>query len=111
MRKIVWALLVGGLLPSVLFGQEKPKKLDPCNLLTATDAAAIMGAPMKIVDLSKNRCTYGQYRGRGSFVTGGILDRALFFNVKRYKDPPAKEKALTKGRNGARDPSDQGQMQ
>ena len=59
MRKVVWTLLVGVLLPSVLFGQEKQKKLDPCNLLTATDAAAIMGATMKIVDLSKNSCTGG----------------------------------------------------
>src|SRR5258708_38633020 len=111
MRKIVWALLVGGLLPSVLFGQEKPKKLDPCNLLTATDAAAIMGAPMKIVDLSKNNCTYGEYRGRGSLVTGGVLDRVLFFNVKRYKDPQAEEKAWTKGTNGARYPANKDHTQ
>jgi hypothetical protein len=111
MRKVVWTLLVGGLLSSVLFGQEKQKKLDPCNLLTATDAAAIMGAPMKIVDLSKNSCTYGQYRGRGSFVTGGILDRALFFDVKKYKDPQAKEKAWTKDTNGARDPANKDQTQ
>jgi hypothetical protein len=111
MRKIVWALLVGGLLPSVLFGQEKPKRLDPCNLLTATEAAAIMGAPMKIVDLSKNNCTYGEYRGRGSLVTGGVLDRVLFFNVKRYKDPQAEEKAWTKETNGARDPANKDNTQ
>jgi hypothetical protein len=111
MRKVVWTLLVGGLLPSVLLGQEKQKKLDPCNLLTATDAAAIIGASMKIVDLSKNNCTYGEYRGRGSFVTGGILDRALFFNVKRYKDPQAEEKAWTKDTNGARDPANKDHTQ
>src|SRR5258708_19762286 len=105
MRKVVWTVLVGGLLPSVLFGQEKQKKLGPCNLLTASDAAAIMGAPMKIVDLSKNSCTYGEYRGRGSFVTGGILDRALFFNVKRYKDPQAEEKEWTNYTNGSPNPA------
>ena len=111
MRKVVWTLLIGGLLPSVLFGQEKQKKLDPCNLLTASDAAAIMGAPMKIVDLSKNNCTYGEYRGRGSFVSGGILDRALYFNVKKYKDTQAEEKAWTKDTNGARDPANKDQTQ
>src|SRR5260221_11737308 len=95
MRKIVWTLLVGGLLPSVLFGQEKQKKLDPCNLLTATDAAAIMGPPMKIVALPKNSCTYGENRGRGSFVTGGILHHALFLNCKRYKERQPAERPCT----------------
>ena len=111
MQKLVRTLLVGSLLPSVLFGQEKQKKLDPCDLLTATDAATIVGAPMKIVDLSKNSCIYGEYRGRGSFVTGGILDRGLFFNVKRYKDQQAEQKAWTKDTNDARDPANKDHTQ
>jgi hypothetical protein len=99
------------LLPAALFAQEKQKKLDPCTLLTATDAASIVGAPMKIVDLSKKNCTYGEYRGRGSFVTGGVLDRALFFEVNRFKDPQAEEKAWTKDTKGALDPANKDQTQ
>ena len=96
MRKAVWALLLGSLLPSVSSGQEKQKKLDPCTLLTATDAASIVGAPMKIVNVSKNNCMYGEYQGRGSLIVGGVLDRALFFYVKRYKDSQAQDKDWTK---------------
>jgi hypothetical protein len=99
------------LLPAALFAQEKQKKLDPCTLLTATDAASIVGAPMKIVDVSKKNCTYGEYRGRGSFVTGGVLDRSLFFEVNRYKDPQAEEKAWTKDTKGALDPANKDQTQ
>lgn len=109
MRKVVWTLLVGGLLPSVLFGQEKQKKLNPCELLTATDAATIMGAPMKVVDLSKNNCTYGEYRGKGSLVAGGALDRVLFFDVKRYKDSQALDKEWTKDTQSALEPAKKNQ--
>lgn len=111
MRRVVWSLLLGSLLPAGLFAQEKQKNLDPCTLLTATDAASIVGAPMRIVDLSKKGCTYGEYRGRGSFATGGILDRALLFGVDRYKDPRAEEKAWTKDTKSALDPANKDQTQ
>jgi hypothetical protein len=111
MRRVVWALLLESFLVAALFGQEKQKKLDPCTLLTATDAASIMGASMKIVDLSKNTCTYGEYRGRGSLVAGGILDRALFFEVTRYKDAHAEDKAWAKDTKSALDPANKDQTQ
>jgi hypothetical protein len=103
MARIILVLLTtAALLPAVV-GNEKAKKLDPCALLTAEDAASIMNAPMKMVDLSKNNCTYGEYRGRGSLVRGGVLDRALFFEVKRYKDTQAQDKTWTKDRQSAFD--------
>lgn len=101
MRRIVWALLIVSLLPTVAFSREKEKKIEPCALLSADDAASIVGAPMKIVDLSKSTCAYGEYRGRGSFVRGGVLDRALFFYVKRYKDSQAQDKDWTKDAQSA----------
>src|SRR6516164_902191 len=70
MSRIIWVLLIASLLPVVAVGQDKAKKLEPCRLLTADDAARIIGAPMQIVDLSKKNCTYGAYRGRGSLVRG-----------------------------------------
>jgi hypothetical protein len=44
-------------------------------------------------------------------VTGGTLDRAQYFNVKRYKDPQAEEKAWTKDTSGARDPANKDHTQ
>lgn len=110
MSRIIWVLLIASLLPVVAVGQDKAKKLEPCRLLTADDAARIMGAPMKIVDLSKKNCTYGEYRGRGSFVSGGVLDRALFFEVTRYKDSQAQEKAWAKDTKSALDPANKDQV-
>jgi len=94
----------------VAVGQDKAKKLEPCSLLTADDAARIIGAPMKIVDLSKKTCTYGEYRGKGSFVNGGVLDRALFFEVTRYKDSQALEKAWAKDTKSVTDAANKDQV-
>ena len=111
LRRLMWITLLASLLCPVLFGQDKEKKLDPCALLTATDAASIVGAPMRIVDLAKNGCTYGEYRGRGSFVRGGVLDRELDFEVKRYKDPRAEDKEWRKAKESALDPAKKDQTQ
>src|SRR5262249_7346331 len=108
--RIKWVLLVASLLPTVAIGQDQPKKLEPCRLLTDDDAAKIMGAPMKIVELSKKKCTHGEYRGRGSLVSGGVLDRILFFEVTRYKDSQAQEKAWAKDTKSALDPANKGQV-
>lgn len=110
MSRIIWVLLIASLLPVVVVGQDKAKKLEPCRLLTADDAARIIGAPMKIVDLSKKSCEYGEYRGRGSFVRGGVLDRSLFFEVTRYKDSQALEKAWAKDTKSAIDPANKDQV-
>ena len=109
MSRIIWVLLIASLLPVVAVGQDKAKKLEPCRLLTADDAARIIGAPMQIVDLSKKNCTYGAYRGRGSLVRGGVLDRSLYFDVTRYKDSRDQEKAWTKERS-ALDPAKKDQV-
>lgn len=111
MQRIIWVLLVAILVPVVALSQEKQKKLDPCAVLTATDAANMMGAPMKIVDLSKNHCSYGEYRGRGSFVTGGVLDRMLTFGFKKYKDRQAEDKEWGKTKVSALGPDHKDQTQ
>jgi hypothetical protein len=83
------------LLPLVVFGQEKEKKLDPCALLTAADAASIAGAPMPPVDRSKESCTYGVLGKRtgGPFSGGGRkLVRDVMFSVKRFKNEQARDK-------------------
>jgi len=111
MPRTFWLLLCTLFLPVVALSQEKPKKLEPCTLLTASDAVNIMGAPMKVVDLSKNSCTYGEYRGRGSFAGGGVLDRMLLFTVNRYKNPQAEEKEWGKTKASALDPANKEQTQ
>jgi hypothetical protein len=93
MLRAIWALLITSCLSALALGHSKEKKLEPCALLTAADAASIMGVPLRIVDLSKNSCMYGEYRGRGSLIKGGILDLGLSFGVKRYKDMQAADSA------------------
>jgi hypothetical protein len=96
MLRVIWVLLITGCLSALALGHPKEKKLEPCALLTAADAASIMGVPLRIVDLSKNSCMYGEYRGRGSLIKGGILDFELSFGVKRYKDMQAADSAWAK---------------
>jgi hypothetical protein len=96
MLRAIWALLITSCLSALALGHSKEKKLEPCALLTAADAASIMGVPLRIVDLSKNSCMYGEYRGRGSLIKGGILDLGLSFGVKRYKDMQAADSAWAK---------------
>lgn len=111
MLRTICALLAASLVPAIAFSQEKPKKLDPCALLTAADAASIVGAPMKIVDLTKNSCTYGEYRGKGSLMSGGVLDRMLSFGVNRHKDAKAEGKEWSKTKASALSPSNKDQTQ
>jgi hypothetical protein len=98
MRRLTWIILLASLLPPVLFGQEKQKKLDPCALLTAADAASIAGAPMPLVDRSKDNCTYGVL---GKRIPGGgrALDRSVEFSVKTYKSAQALDKEWGKARD------------
>lgn len=96
MQRGMWILLLASLLPPLLFGQEKEKKkLDPCSLLTAADAASILGAPMPLVDRSKDSCTYGEL-GRKIAGAGRALDRDVIFILKTYKSAEARDKEWAK---------------
>jgi hypothetical protein len=91
----MWIMLLASLLPPVLFGQEKQKKLDPCALLAAVDAASIAGAPMPLVDRSKDSCMYGVL-GKRFPGAGRTLERKVGFWVKTCKSAQAQDKEWAK---------------
>ena len=96
MHRLIWITLLASLLSPVLFGQEKQKKkLDPCNLLGAVDAASILGAPVPLVDRSKDSCTYGVL-GRRIAGGGRALERSVIFGVKTCKSAQARDKEWAK---------------
>jgi hypothetical protein len=91
----MWIMLLASLLPPVLFGQEKEKKLDPCALLTAADAASIAGAPMPLVDRSKDSCTYGLLMTKripGIPAGAKAFERSVELSVKTYKNAQERDK-------------------
>jgi hypothetical protein len=98
MRRGISILLLVSLLSLVLFAQKNEKKLDPCALLTAADAASIAGAPMPLVDRSKSGCTYGVLGKRtvSGVGSGREVLRDVSLSIKTYKNAQARDKEWTK---------------
>lgn len=95
MRTRTCVLLFASLLAPSLSSPQKEEKLDPCTLLSATDAASIAGAPMPLVARGKNGCTYGVLGGKA--VGGGkALDRSVDFGINKYGSVQAEDKAWAK---------------
>lgn len=83
------------LLPVVLLGQDKEKKLDACTLLSAADAASITGTTMWFVSGGgKDSCTYVDRKP--ALLRSTIVDRSLIFGMKRYKTEQAADKEWAK---------------
>lgn len=91
----MWVLVLASLLSPLLFGQEKEKKPEPCSLLTAADAANILGATMPRFDRTKNSCTYGALGG-GVTGFGRALDRSVTLRLKTYKSAETRDKEWAK---------------
>jgi hypothetical protein len=108
---MIWVLLIASLLPTIAIGQEKERKLDPCTLLTAVDAASIMGAPISLVKRDKSTrafgferkyCLYGVPRngafnpevslGVSTYENAEAEDKGWASITKTFLDPSAKDK-------------------
>jgi hypothetical protein len=109
MRTGTCVLLLASLLAPSLSSQQKGEKLDPCTLLSATDAASIAGAPMPLVARGKNGCTYGVLGGKA--VGGGrALDRSIDFGINKYESVQAEDKAWAKTTQPVHYPANKGDV-
>lgn len=86
-------VLLASLLPVVLLAQEK--KLDPCTLFNASDAASITGTTMFFVSGGgKKSCTYVDRKP--ALLKATPVDRMVTLQVKRYKSEEAADKEWAK---------------
>jgi hypothetical protein len=87
-------VLFASLLPVVLLGQEKEKKVDPCTLLTAADAASIAGKPMWFVHGDRKSCEY--IDRKPAILSGTQFEHSVTLEIKRYKSAEVRDKEWAK---------------